>query len=129
MVQTVLRTAQRGPLVDTFGRVFSLLNAPAFEACFFDWVKAVNQVTSGQVIAIDSKELRHSFDSFLGKKAIHLVSAWANENRLILAQRRVDSKTNEITAIPELLEALVVAGCVLTIDAMGCQTAIALESP
>ncbi len=80
------------PSHDTFGRVFSLLNAAAFEACFFDWVKAVNRVTDGQVIAIDGKELRHSFDSYLGKKAIHLVSAWANENRLILAQRKVDSK-------------------------------------
>lgn len=98
------------PSHDTFGRVFSLLNAAAFEACFFDWVQAVNQVTGGQVIAIDGKELRHSFDSMLGTKAIHLVSAWANENRLILAQRKVDSKSNEITAIPELLDALEVAG-------------------
>lgn len=113
------------PSHDTFGRVFSLLNATAFEACFFDWVQAVNQVTGGQVIAIDGKELRHSFDKFLGKKAIHLVSAWANENRLILAQRKVDSKTNEITAIPELLDVLELAGCIVTIDAMGCQTEIA----
>lgn len=113
------------PSHDTFGRVFSLLNAAAFEACFFEWVQAVNQVTGGQVIAIDGKELRHSFDTVLGQKAIHLVSAWANENRLILAQRKVDSKTNEITAIPELLDALELAGCIVTIDAMGCQTAIA----
>ncbi len=113
------------PSHDTFGRVFGLLNAAAFEACFFEWVSAVNQVTKGQVIAIDGKELRHSFDSFLGKKAIHLVSAWANENRLILAQRKVDSKTNEITAIPELLDALELAGCIVTIDAMGCQKDIA----
>ena len=113
------------PSHDTFGRVFSLLNAAAFEACFFDWVSAVNTVTGGQVIAIDGKELRHSFDTVLGQKAIHLVSAWANENRLILAQRKVDSKTNEISAIPELLDALEIAGCIVTIDAMGCQTAIA----
>jgi predicted transposase YbfD/YdcC len=113
------------PSHDTFGRVFSLLNAAAFEACFFDWVQAVNQVTSGQVIAIDGKELRHSFDTLLGQKAIHLVSAWASENRLILAQRKVDSKTNEITAIPELLDTLELAGCIVTTDAMGCQTAIA----
>jgi predicted transposase YbfD/YdcC len=110
---------------DTFGRVFGLLDAPSFENCFFDWVQAVNQVMSGQVIAIDGKELRHSFDNFLGKKAIHMVSAWANENRLILAQRKVDSKTNEITAIPELLEVLQLAGCIVTIDAMGCQKDIA----
>ena len=113
------------PSHDTFGRVFSRLHASAFEACFFDWVSAVNQLTSGQVIAIDGKELRRSVDSVLGQKAIHLVSAWANENRLILAQRKVDSKTNEITAIPELLDALELAGCIVTIDAMGCQTAIA----
>jgi predicted transposase YbfD/YdcC len=113
------------PSHDTFGRVFGLLKAAAFEACFFDWVQAVNQITHGQVIAIDGKELRHSFDTFLGKKAIHLVSAWANDNRLILAQRKVDSKTNEITAIPELLEALELAGCIVTIDAMGCQKNIA----
>lgn len=113
------------PSHDTFGRVFSLLNADAFEACFFDWVQAVNQVTSGQVIAIDGKELRRSFDTWLGKKAIHLVSAWASENRLVLAQRKVDSKTNEITVIPELLEALEIGGCIITIDAMGCQKEIA----
>jgi predicted transposase YbfD/YdcC len=120
-----LELANGIPSHDTFGRVFRLLSAEAFEACFFDWVKAVNQVTSGQVIAIDGKELRHSMDGQLGKKAIHLVSAWASENRLILTQRKVDSKTNEITAIPELLNALELAGCIVTIDAMGCQKEIA----
>jgi predicted transposase YbfD/YdcC len=113
------------PSHDTFGRVFGLLRAAAFEACFFDWVQAVNQVIGGQVIAIDGKELRRSFDTLLGKKAIHLVSAWASANRLVLAQRKVDSETNEITAIPELLDALEIAGCVVTIDAMGCQKEIA----
>jgi len=113
------------PSHDTFGRVFGLLKADAFEACFFDWVQAVNQVTRGQVIAIDGKEVRHSFDTFVGKKAIHLVSAWASENRIVLAQRKVDSKTNEITVIPELLDALEVAGCIVTLDAMGCQKEIA----
>jgi predicted transposase YbfD/YdcC len=82
-------------------------------------------VTKGQVIAIDGKELRHSFDTFLGKKAIHLVNAWANENRVILAQRKVESKSNEITTIPELLNALELAGCNVTIEAMGCQKEIA----
>ncbi len=110
---------------DTFGRVFGLLNAEAFEACFFEWVQAVNQVIGGQLIAIDGKEVRRSLDRFLGKKAIHLVSAWADANRLILTQQKVDSKTNEITAIPELLEALELAGCIVTIDAMGCQKDIA----
>ena len=113
------------PSHDTFGRVFGLLKASAFEECFFDWVQAVNQVTKGQVIAIDGKELRHSYDTFMGKKAIHLVSAWASENRMVLAQRKVDSKTNEITVIPELLDTLEVAGCIVTLDAMGCQKEIA----
>lgn len=113
------------PSHDTFGRVFGLLQAEAFEACFYDWVQAVNQITKGQVIAIDGKELRHSFDSLLGKKAIYLVSAWASESRLVLAQRNVDRKTNEITVIPELLETLEIAGCIVTIDAMGCQKEIA----
>ena len=101
------------------------MNAAAFEACFLDWVSTGNQLNSGLVIAIDGKELRPSVDSVLGQKAIHLVSGWANENRLILAQRKVDSKTNEITDIPELLDALELAGSIVTIDAMGCQTAIA----
>jgi predicted transposase YbfD/YdcC len=112
------------PSHDTFGRVFALLNGEAFEACFFDWVQAVNQVLGGQLIAIDGKELRRSMDKHLGQRAIHLVSAWANENRLILTQKKVDSKTNEITAIPELLEALELVGCIVTIDAMGCQKEI-----
>lgn len=113
------------PSHDTFGRVFALLNAETFEACFFDWVQAVNEVIGGQLIAIDGKELRRSLDRHLGQRAIHLVSAWANENRLILTQQKVDCKTNEITAIPDLLEALELAGCIVTIDAMGCQKEIA----
>lgn len=113
------------PSHDTFGRVFGLLKATAFEECFIDWVQAVNQVTKGQVIAIDGKELRHSYDTFMGKKAIHLVSAWASENRVVLAQRKVDNKTNEISVIPELLDTLEVAGCIVTLDAMGCQKEIA----
>ena len=112
------------PSHDTFGRVFGLLNAAAFEECFFAWVQALNQLTQGQVIAIDGKEVRHSFDRLLGQRAIHLVSAWASENQVILAQQKVDSKTNEITAIPQLLALSEVAGCIVTIDAMGCQKEI-----
>jgi predicted transposase YbfD/YdcC len=115
------------PSHDTFGRVFRLLNAAAFAECFFGWVRTVNEVTKGQVVAIDGKEVRHSYDQELGKKAIHLVSAWANDNQLLLAQRTVDQKTNEITVIPELLQMLHIAGCIVTIDAMGCQTEIASQ--
>jgi predicted transposase YbfD/YdcC len=115
------------PSHDTFGRVFRRMKAEAFQACFLAWVKAVNTITGGQVIAIDGKELRRSMDETLGKRAIHMVSAWASENRLVLAQLKVDEKSNEITAIPALLEMLEIAGCIITIDAMGCQTEIAQQ--
>ncbi len=115
------------PSHDTFGRVFRRLKAEPFQACFLAWVKAVNTITGGQVIAIDGKELRRSMDTTLGKRAIHMVSAWASENRLVLAQQKVDEKSNEITAIPALLEMLEIAGCIITIDAMGCQTEIAQQ--
>jgi predicted transposase YbfD/YdcC len=115
------------PSHDTFGRVFRMLKAEAFQECFLGWVKAISEVTRGQVIAIDGKELRHSMDERLGRRAIHMVSAWASENRLVLAQQKVDAKSNEITAIPALLEMLEIAGCIVTIDAMGCQTAIAQQ--
>lgn len=115
------------PSHDTFGRVFRRLKADAFQACFFAWVKAVNELTQGQVIAIDGKELRRSMDERMGKRAIHMVSAWANENRLVLAQQKVEEKSNEITAIPALLKLLEIAGCIITIDAMGCQTEIAQQ--
>jgi predicted transposase YbfD/YdcC len=115
------------PSHDTFGRVFRLLKAEAFQACFLAWVKAVNTITGEQVIAIDGKELRRSMDETLGKRAIHMVSAWASENQLVLAQQKVDEKSNEITAIPALLEMLEIAGCIITIDAMGCQTEIAQQ--
>ena len=113
------------PSHDTFGRVFSLLDAQQFQHCFLEWVKAVSDVTRGQVIAIDGKTLRRSHDKSLGKSAIHIVSAWASENRLVLGQTKVAEKSNEITAIPELLALLDVSGCIVTIDAMGCQKEIA----
>ena len=107
------------------GRVFALLDAQQFQDCFLEWVKAVSDVTRGQVIAIDGKTLRRSHDRSLGKSAIHMVSAWASENRLVLGQVKVAEKSNEITAIPELLALLDVSGCIVTIDAMGCQKGIA----
>ncbi len=113
------------PAHDTFGRVFASLNAEAFQQGFTRWVEAVFRVTQGQVIAIDGKTIRRSHNRMIGKEAIHIVSAWASENGLVLGQRKVATKSNEITAIPELLRLLDVSGCLVTIDAMGCQTKIA----
>jgi predicted transposase YbfD/YdcC len=113
------------PSHDTFGRVFSLIDAQQFQLAFYEWVWAVNDISQGQVINIDGKCLRGSDDQRLGKRAIYMVSAWAVENELVLGQRKVDEKSNEITAIPELLKMLALSGCIVTIAAMGTQTAIA----
>lgn len=113
------------PSHDTFGRVFAQIDAEQFQECFREWIRAVEERTQGQIIALDGKQLRRSHDKTLGKKAIYMVSAWASENSLVLGQRKVDEKSNEITAIPKLLDTLEVSGCIVTTDAMGCQTAIA----
>jgi predicted transposase YbfD/YdcC len=113
------------PSHDTFGRVFALLDAERFQRCFVEWIQAVEQRTQGQIIALDGKQLRRSHDKTLGKKAIYMVSAWASENRLALGQTKVADRSNEITAIPQLLDMLEVSGCIVTTDAMGCQTTIA----
>lgn len=115
------------PSHDTFARVFARLNPEEVQRSFLSWITAVSQVTQGEVIAIDGKTLRHSYDRAAGKGAIHMVSAWATANHLVLGQRQVDAKSNEITAIPALLEVLDVRGCIVTIDAMGCQKAIARQ--
>ncbi|BBC25203.1 transposase, ISAs1 family [Pseudanabaena sp. ABRG5-3] len=94
---------------------------------FISWVKSVSQVLKGEVVAIDGKTLRHSYDRGADKGAIHMVSAWASANRLVLGQCKVDEKSNEITAIPELLKLLEINGCIVTIDAMGCQKEIASQ--
>ena len=113
------------PSHDTFGRVFSALDADQFQGCFIEWVKAISEVTEGQIVAIDGKTVRRSHDSRAGRSAIHVVNAWASANRLVLGQNRVDDKSNEITAIPKLLSMLDLSGCIVTIDAMGCQKEIA----
>jgi len=113
------------PSHDTFGRVFGLIDPHEFQSSFVSWIEAISQITAGQIIAIDGKRLRRSHDGRLGKAAIHMVSAWASANRLVLGQVKTDEKSNEITAIPELLKLLVVSGCIVTIEAMGCQTHIA----
>jgi len=113
------------PSHDTFGRVFARLKPEELQRCFLRWIQAVREVTHGEVVAIDGKTLRRSFDRAAGKGAIHMVSAWASANRVVLGQQKVDEKSNEITAIPALLRLLEVKGCIVTIDAMGCQKAIA----
>jgi predicted transposase YbfD/YdcC len=124
-LSTFLELPNGIPSHDTFNRVFARLDAEQFQASFLNWMSAVSEVIGGQVIAIDGKVLRRSHDRGIGKGAIDMVSAWASANRLVLGQVKVDDKSNEITAIPQLLEALEVAGCIVTIDAMGCQTKIA----
>jgi predicted transposase YbfD/YdcC len=126
-LETFLDLPNGIPSHDTFGRVFARLDPEAFQNCFLKWVQATAEVTGGQVIAIDGKCLRQSYDTWRSKAAIHMVSAWASENHLVLGQRKVDDKSNEITAIPALLELLELEGCIVTIDAMGCQKAIAQQ--
>ncbi|MGI8492735.1 MAG: ISAs1 family transposase [Acidimicrobiales bacterium] len=113
------------PSDDTFARVLARLDPAAFEKCLLSWIQAVQEVTDSRLIAIDGKTLRGSYDRRDGKAAIHMVSAWSTENKLSLGQVVVDEKSNEITAIPELLGLLDVSGAVVTIDAMGCQKEIA----
>lgn len=115
------------PAHDTFNRVFAALDPEQFRAGFLRWTTAVASVLPAEVIALDGKTLRHSHDRAAGKAAIHMVSAWATINRLVLAQVKVTAKSNEITAIPELLRSLALRGCIVTIDAMGCQRTIAQQ--
>lgn len=113
------------PCADTFRRVFARLDGEAFQRSFVNWVQGVSQVLAGQVIAMDGKKPRGSKDGGIGKGAIDMVSAWATANQLVLGQVKVDDKSNEITAIPALLRMIAVAGCIVTVDSMGCQVEIA----
>lgn len=113
------------PSHDRFNAVVALLKPREFEQCLLKWIAALHEVTEGQVIAIDGKTLRRSYDKASGKAAIHMVSAWASVNHISLGQVVTDEKSNEITAIPQLLELIEISGSLVTIDAMGCQTAIA----
>jgi predicted transposase YbfD/YdcC len=124
-LSTFLELPNGIPSHDTFGRVFSLIDAQQFQLAFYEWVWAVNDILQGQIINIDGKCLRGSDHKHLGKRAIYMVSAWATENEIVLGQRKVDEKSNEITAIPELLKMLALSGCLVTIDAIGTQTSIA----
>lgn len=113
------------PSHDTIQRVFQILNPDALMSRFIHWTQGIMEVTEGRFIAIDGKTMRGSHDHPSGQKALHMVRAWATEQGVILGHKRVDAKSNEITAIPEVLNQLALKGCIVTIDAMGCQTAIA----
>jgi len=115
------------PCEDTFRRVLARLDPGAFEKCLLSWMQAVQETTTNRLIAIDGKTLRGSYNKQDGRAALHMVSAWATENKLSLGQVVVDEKSNEIPAIPELLRLLDISGALVTIDAMGCQKEIAEE--
>jgi predicted transposase YbfD/YdcC len=113
------------PSDDTFRRVFEFIDPEALHRCFVRWVETLVTDMGGEIVPIDGKTIRGSYDRNQGKSALHVISAWASEQRLVLAQLKVEDKSNEITAIPALLKLLDLAGCIVTIDAMGTQTEIA----
>lgn len=123
-LKTIMKLKNGIPSHDTFGRVFSLLPPAEFRSCFIAWVKSLCEL-DGDIVNIDGKALRRSFDTADDKAMIYMVSAWANANNMVLGQIKVDDKTNEITAIPKLLKLLDLAGSLVTIDAMGTQKEIA----
>jgi predicted transposase YbfD/YdcC len=123
--KTFLELPHGIPSHDTFGRVFGLIKPEEFQHSFLDWVRTIQKLTEGEVIAIDGKQLHGSKDESNGQAAIDMVSAWATANELVLGQVKVDDKSNEIPAIPKLLQLLDITGCLVTIDAMGTQTEIA----
>ncbi|MCY3659000.1 MAG: ISAs1 family transposase [Caldilineaceae bacterium] len=124
-LETFLELPHGIPSHDTFGRVFGLLDPAQLEACFVAWVQSLAATLQDEVVAVDGKAARGSHDQARSVSPLHLVSAWADAARLVLGQRRVDDRSNEITAIPALLETLALEGCIVTIDAMGCQKRIA----
>lgn len=124
-LKSFLRLPHGIPSHDTFGRLFALLDARVFQRCFQSWIQSIFQLTQGEVIAIDGKTLRRSFDKANHKSPLHMIHAWATANGVLLGQHKVDEKHNEITEIPELLKILDLKGCIVTIDAMGCQKKIA----
>jgi predicted transposase YbfD/YdcC len=112
------------PSHDTFARVFSQINPDEFNKSFLNWIKGISKITAGEIIAFDGKQSRNSGDEKNGQGVINTVSAWAASNRLVLGQKKVEGKSNEITALPQLIKILDLAGCIVTIDAMGCQREI-----
>ena len=124
-LRTFLELPNGIPSHDTISRVFQRLNPEEFAASFSSWINLIIQKLGVEVISIDGKTLKQSYDRNSFQKALHIVSAWANNNKLVLGQKKVDSKSNEITAIPALLETIDIAGNIITIDAMGAQKKIA----
>ena len=115
------------PSHDRFNAILALIRPAEFEKCLLSWITALQDISDGQIISIDGKTLRRSYDTASSKSAIHMVSAWATANHISLGQVVVDAKSNEITAIPKLLELIEISGALVTIDAMGCQTEIAAQ--
>ncbi len=126
-LKTFLELPHGIPSHDTFRRVFGLLDRKQFAERLFRWTQALHEASGGKLIAIDGKTLRRSLARKSGKVALHLVTAWSSENALTLGQVACEEKSNEITAIPELLKLLSLKGCTVTIDAMGCQKEIAAQ--
>ena len=124
-LSTILHLPHGIPSHDTIGRLFAALDSEAFERCFLAWVEGLMQTAEQPALHIDGKTLRHSFDTASSKAAIHMVSVWASKCELVLGQIATDAKSNEITAIPRLLDLITLHGAVVTIDAMGCQKNIA----
>ncbi|BAY65589.1 transposase ISAs1 family protein [Calothrix brevissima NIES-22] len=123
-LKTFLELPNGIPSHDTFARVFAQINPEQFQSCFVNWMKSIQKVTAGEVVAIDGKTLCGYYDKSNDQRAIQMVSAWASTNKLVLGQVKVDENSNEITAIPELLKVLELSGCIVTIDAIGCQKEI-----
>lgn len=123
-LKTFLHLPNGIPSHDTFNRIFHLLRPEEFQRCFSSWIRAAMKMTKGQVVAIDGKKLRGSYDKKSNKSAVHMVSAWASANRVVLGQVKAEEKSNEIKAMPELLKILDIAGCIVTVDAAGCQKKI-----
>jgi predicted transposase YbfD/YdcC len=125
--RTFLKLPNGIPRHDTFNRVFQALDPEAFLGCFLRWTEGLRSVVAGEVVALDGKALRRALDKGKGAALPYIVSAWAADNGIVLGQMKVDEKSNEITAVPELLRALELHGCIVTVDAMGCQKKIARQ--
>jgi len=127
-LRTFLALPHGIPSHDTFGRVFARLDPQRFRQCFLSWPQAVAQLTQGALVSLEGKTVKASFDRATASSPLHMLSAWCSDHGgLVVGQLKTDSKSNEITAIPDLLHLLAIKGCIVTIDAMGCQTAIAAQ--
>ena len=126
-LKTFLELPNGIPSHDTIGNIFTRLSPEILQQSFLSWVQSLVQISNGEIIAIDGKTLRKSYDTAINRKAIHMISAWACNNKLVLGQLKVNEKSNEITAIPELLKMIDIKGCTITIDAMGTQKEIAKQ--